>query len=108
MPRISKHGLSVLLFLSLLGILSLSVSASKVLEKQQVFNIQAMPLTESLLVFSEQTGLQMLFSSDDVANLSSPEINGFLTLESVLEELISNGDMIFEHIDENTIIVKRK
>jgi hypothetical protein len=107
MPEISKQGLSVLLILSFLGLLSLPVSASNILEKQQTFNIRAMPLTESLLVFSEQTGLQIMFSSVDVANLSSPEINGYRTLGSVLKELLSSGGLIYEFIDENTVIVKR-
>jgi iron complex outermembrane receptor protein len=105
--KMFNHSLSAWLLFSLMGIFSLSVSASKVLDKQQQFNLGSMPLTESLLVFSEQSGLQILFSSVDVANLSSPELRGYQTLHSALTQLISSGELIFELIDETTLIVKR-
>jgi len=70
-------------------------------------SIPAEPLEDALNALAQQSGLQILFSSDLVARLRGPEVKGSLTAEEALERLLANTALRFEFVNAHTITILR-
>jgi iron complex outermembrane recepter protein len=55
------------------------------------YDIPAQPLSAALLRFAEQSSLQILFSQEDVAGMTSRPVHGRLTPEDALAQLLPPG-----------------
>jgi len=58
------------------------------------FNIPAMPLVNTLRIFSEQSGYQVLFTESAVAGRTSPAIDENLTPRAALDRLLTGTQII--------------
>src|SRR5476649_2263365 len=68
-------------------------------------SIPAEPLADALNDLAEQSGLQILFSSDLVARLRSAPLKGSLTADEALRRLLANTGLRFEFVNARTIAI---
>lgn len=65
--------------------------ASRAATAERDFDIPAQSLSSALLRFAEQSDLQILFSQEDVAGMTSRPVRGRLTPEVALAQLLPQG-----------------
>jgi outer membrane cobalamin receptor len=65
--------------------------ASRAATAERDFDIPAQALSSALLRFAEQSDLQILFSQEDVAGMTSRPVRGRLTPEAALAQLLPQG-----------------
>jgi outer membrane receptor protein involved in Fe transport len=68
-------------------------------------SIPAEPLANALNDLAEQSGLQVMFASELVARIKSPEVRGSLTAAEALQRLLSNTGLRFEFVNPHTIAI---
>ena len=68
-------------------------------------SIPAEPLANALNDLAEQSGLQVMFASELVARLKSPEVRGSLTAAEALQRLLGNTGLRFEFVNPHTIAI---
>jgi hypothetical protein len=68
-------------------------------------SIPAEPLANALNDLAQQSGLQVMFPSELVARLRSPEVKGSLTAAEALQRLLSNTGLRFEFVNPHTITI---
>jgi iron complex outermembrane recepter protein len=68
-------------------------------------NIPAEPLGDALNELAQQTGLQILFSSELVARLRAPAIKGALSADDALRRILGNSGLRFEFVNPRTIAI---
>jgi hypothetical protein len=72
------------------------------------FRIDSQPLGTALQQFAEQSGLQIIFFSQETEGLQAPALNGSYTTSGALEMLLSGSRLIFRVINPKTIeIIER-
>lgn len=71
------------------------------------FNIAPQPLSSALRQFSEQSGLQFAYSSEEVQGIASPGVSGSHAPEAALNLLLHNTGVIWRYTAQNTISVVR-
>ncbi|HVZ16915.1 MAG TPA: TonB-dependent receptor, partial [Terriglobales bacterium] len=70
------------------------------------FNIQAQPLEQALTEFGGQSGLQVMFQTDAVANRNAPAVVGELSAEEALKKLLHDSDLQYQFINRKTVAIK--
>src|SRR5580698_5688410 len=68
-------------------------------------SIPAEPLANALNDLAEQSGLQVMFASELVARIKSPEVRGSLTAAEALQRLLSNTGLRFEFVNPHTVAI---
>ena len=68
-------------------------------------SIPAEPLANALNDLAQQSGLQVMFASELVARLKSPEVRGSLTATEALQRLLDNTGLRFEFVNPHTIAI---
>jgi hypothetical protein len=68
-------------------------------------SILAEPLGDALNDLAQQTGLQILFSSELVAGLHAPEVKGSLTADAALRKILLNSGLRFEFVNPHTVTI---
>jgi iron complex outermembrane receptor protein len=68
-------------------------------------SIPAEPLGDSLNELAQQTGLQILFSSELVARIRAPAVKGSLTADDALRRILGNSGLRFEFVNPRTIAI---
>jgi iron complex outermembrane receptor protein len=68
-------------------------------------SVPAEPLGDALNELAQQTGLQILFSSELVAHLHAPEVKGSLTADEALRKILANSGLRFEFVNPRTIAI---
>jgi len=71
------------------------------------FSIAPQPLTEALLRFKEQSGLQLAYATDDVRGLESPGVTGSHAPEEALRLLLAGTGLTFEFTAAQTVTIAR-
>ena len=68
-------------------------------------NIEAQPIRAALKALGEQTGLQILYRSDDLSinGVTTPRIAGELSVQEALDRLLVNTGLKYEFINKHTI-----
>jgi len=67
--------------------------------------IPAERLADALNDLAQQTGLQILFSSELVARVRSPSVKGSLTADEALRKLLDGSGLRFEFVNPRTIAI---
>jgi outer membrane receptor protein involved in Fe transport len=96
------------MLLSAVGIVVLSSSAAAQGSKSPgAYNlsIPAEPLADALNELAQQSGLQILFSSELVAELRSQPLKGSVTAAEALHHLLMNTGLRFEFVNPHTITI---
>ncbi len=68
-------------------------------------DIPAEPLADALNDLAQQSGLEILFSSDVVERLRSPALKGALSAEEALRRLLANTHLRFRFVNPHTITI---
>src|SRR5271168_4914073 len=68
-------------------------------------SIPAEPLANALNDLAQQSGLQVMFASELVARLKSPEVKGALTATEALQRLLTNTGLRYEFVTPHTITI---
>jgi iron complex outermembrane recepter protein len=68
-------------------------------------SIPAEPLANALNDLAQQSGLQVMFASELVARLKSPEVKGTLTATEALQRLLMNTGLRYEFVNPHTIAI---
>lgn len=71
------------------------------------FNIPAQTLSSALKTFAEETGLQMLYSSDAVKGIRSSRVKDRYQPKDALNILLGGTGLSFKFTDSNTVVVQK-
>ncbi len=77
--------------------------ASRAATAERDFDIPAQALSSALLRFAEQSDLQILFSQEDVAGMTSRAVRGRLTPEAALSQLLPQGAPRIEIVGDRVV-----
>lgn len=69
------------------------------------YNIPAQSLSQALVLFGKQAGLQIASDPSAVAGYKTQKIIGKLSQKEVLKRLLRDTDLKYRHIDKNAVIV---
>jgi hypothetical protein len=97
--------------LYLLGIFMLSTPAGAQDAKTAgtyALDIPAEPLADALNDLAQQSGLEILFSSDVVERLRSPALKGALSAEEALRRILANTPLRFRFVNPHTITIAQE
>jgi hypothetical protein len=71
------------------------------------FAMAEQPLSEALKQFATQTGLQLVYHTEQVSpRLIAPPISGAYTSEAALTRLLAHSDLRYYHINDKTIAIR--
>src|SRR5580658_11088054 len=68
-------------------------------------SIPAEPLANALNDLAQQSGLQVMFASELVARLKSPEVKGTVTATEALQRLLMNTGLRYEFVNPHTVTI---
>lgn len=71
------------------------------------FSIEAQPAASALEAYAKQSGVQLLFPSDEVADLKLKGIHGVYTKPDALEKLVEGAGLVVEWVNDGTAVVKK-
>jgi iron complex outermembrane receptor protein len=101
----TKHKRAQLCLLALLaGGLSTGAAHAQVTSTYDL-NIASQPLNEALKAFAQQSGLQVVFYTEVTSGYRAPAVQGKLTRDQALAELLRGTQLTFRQINNNTVEV---
>ena len=69
--------------------------------------IEAQPIASALGVFVQQSGLQVLFPADDAVKfLVARPVNGVLTADAALSQLLASSGLSYEFVNPQTVAIR--
>lgn len=71
------------------------------------FTIRAQPLADALILFGQQSGLQVTLDAGIVAGLMTPGLNGSFTPEEALRRLLAGTGITWRFTDANTVALAK-
>lgn len=73
-------------------------------------DIEPQPVRLALKDLGEQTGLQIMFRAEDVAQdeMATPRISGELSAREALERILSNTGLQYRFVNPNTVLISAK
>lgn len=69
------------------------------------YNIPALPMTEALILFGKQSGIQVTANSKTINDRRAPELKGSMTTTQALARLLSGSGLVYE-INDSIISIK--
>ncbi|WP_242112939.1 STN domain-containing protein, partial [Luteimonas aquatica] len=82
---------------------SLQAQAQQLPVQERTFEIAAQPLGQALIAFSDQAGIQVVTSNNDLANLRSMQLSGDYAPEQALQHLLEGSGLRYRVVGSNTI-----
>lgn len=73
--------------------------------RQWTFDIGSQSLAGALLAYSEVTGIQVVFRSEDLAGLTSPGLSGDMSAEDGLRRLLAPAGLYYDFSSESSVVV---
>ncbi|MBK8544982.1 MAG: hypothetical protein IPL62_16440 [Caulobacteraceae bacterium] len=99
--RMRRDGARSLIVMALASVSALALNGpafaqstdetSRAATAERDYDIPAQPLSSALLRFAAQSDLQILFSQEDIAGMTSRAVRGRLTPEAALAQLLPQG-----------------
>jgi iron complex outermembrane receptor protein len=82
-----------------------SDSSARTLPAKVTVNIESQPIRSALQAFGKQTGIQVLFRSENVSveGLRTPRVTGELSAQEALDRLLANTGLKYEFVNEHTV-----
>lgn len=93
--------------LVLLVLASRLCAAELLADRELALKVTAPTIVGALIQFSQQTGLQLVYPSDDTIGLAAPKLEGTYTPKAALKYLLEDSGLTFEFVNERTILVTR-
>jgi hypothetical protein len=86
-----------------------SLPAQQLAAAEMRLDISSQPRESALKQFSEQSGLQLLFSSEETAmREAAPAVIGFHTPRQALDHLLEGSGLKYEYVNARTVAIKEK
>jgi len=82
------------------------VYADDVLDKHVHFDIAAAPLSNALIQFSAQSGVQVAVADADVSHLQSKGLNGDHSVQEALGDLLHDSGLSFSRVGAATVAIR--
>lgn len=76
------------------------------LQGEQNFDIPAQPLTDALVAFGQQSGVQVTVAGTVARNVSAPAVQGIMTSEQALRQLLAGSGLIYT-MAGSTVAIER-
>ncbi|MEN0104893.1 MAG: TonB-dependent receptor [Pseudomonas sp.] len=76
-------------------------------QAQYSFALAAQPLPQALSAFSRVTGLSLVYSDDAPYSLQAPAVQGTMSAEQALGQLLQGSGFTFRRADERTLTLQR-
>jgi iron complex outermembrane receptor protein len=76
------------------------------LQSEQSFDIPAQPLTDALVAFGQQSGIQVTVNGIVARDISSPAVHGKMTSEEALRQLLAGSGLIYT-MSGSTVAIER-
>jgi iron complex outermembrane recepter protein len=70
-------------------------------------SIPAQPLSQSLVDFAQQTGLQFIYESDVIGNLRSRAVPAGVSADHALKRLLKGTGLSFEFLNTRTVLIRK-
>lgn len=76
------------------------------LQSEQNFNIPAQPLTDALVAFGQQSGVQVTVNGTVARNVSAPAVRGTMTREQALRQILAGSGLTYT-MSGSTVVIER-
>ena len=84
-----------------------STAAMAQLRSERSFDIPAQPLTDALVAFGQQSGLQVTVDGTLARNVSSPAVRGMMSGAQALTRLLAGSGLAYVVADGSTVAIER-
>jgi iron complex outermembrane receptor protein len=91
----------------LAGGLAILMSSSVLADNKVQFNIPAQSLSQSLLDYSQVTGIKILFNENLARNIKNPALNGDYTTEEALKKLLGNSGLDYHFTSPKAVVLNQ-
>ncbi len=92
----------------LIAMLAANPLLAEDLDQEVTFSIPAQRLETALLKFSQQAGVQLLTSSNEIPETLSPGVSGRLRVRAALKTLLEGTGLTFSQISAGTVAITEK
>lgn len=92
----------------LLAILLASMFAGQALAEDKAITITAQDMPSALHSLASQTGIQLLFTADELKNIQAKEISGSMSVEEALNRLLEGTNYTYRATGSGTYVLQRK
>ncbi|HAB03546.1 MAG TPA: TonB-dependent siderophore receptor [Pseudomonas sp.] len=75
--------------------------------RQVQLDVPAQALDQALTTFADQSALHLLYTTEDVAGMSSPALQGSYTLEQALDLLLAGSGVAWQFNDARTVTLRK-
>jgi iron complex outermembrane recepter protein len=75
--------------------------------QQQQWQLAPVPLADALDIFSRDTGIQIVFRPEQVADKQAPELAGLMSHQQALEQLLSGTGLVWIRAGERVLAVRQ-
>src|SRR5258707_10879222 len=75
------------------------------LDQQAEFDIPAQPIPAALVLFSRQSGVQVVTATKDLEGIQSSEVRGRLLVRDAVTRLLEKTGLTFKIAGEETVVV---
>jgi iron complex outermembrane receptor protein len=89
------------------GMGAVNAAGNSVLAEKVAFKIDAQPMLDALVKFSEQSGIQVAFATEDAKGIAAPAVAGELTPAAALAALLEGSGLRYELMNEDRIVTIR-
>ncbi len=72
------------------------------------FTIEPQTMEQALLRYSDQSGVQILFKTEDIEGLQSQGVSGNFSRATAIEKLLSGSSLNYRFTAKNTLIVQKQ
>jgi len=82
-----------------------SATSTKTAPPKLAVDIEAQPIRAALQALGKQTGIQVLFRSEDAStgDVNTPHVSGQLSVQEALDRLLANTGLKYEFINRRTV-----
>ncbi|MDD2700997.1 MAG: TonB-dependent receptor plug domain-containing protein [Sideroxydans sp.] len=91
----------------LLAVLLASLFVSSAWAEDKPINITAQDMPGALHSLASQTGIQLLFTTDELKNIRAKEISGVMSVEEALKRLLEGSNYSFRLTGNGTYVLQR-
>ncbi|MDP3518509.1 MAG: TonB-dependent receptor [Pseudohongiella sp.] len=86
---------------------SLHADAAALMTQQQQWQLAPLPLADALDIFSRDTGIQIVFRPEQVADKQAPELLGLLSHQQALDQLLDGTGLVWIRAGERVLAVRQ-
>ncbi|MBU0621187.1 MAG: TonB-dependent receptor [Gammaproteobacteria bacterium] len=92
---------------TLLAVLLASMFAGQVLAEDKTITITAQDMPSALHSLASQTGIQLLFSTEELKNIQARELSGSMSAEEALKQLLQGTNYTYRMTGNGTFVLQR-